>query len=118
MTYKLDIEIPGNPASQNTHKHWRLVSAERKKWRNAVCMIAKFRRPEKPLEKAKLTLTRYSSREMDYDNRVFSFKSCIDGLKDAGVILDDKDSVIVSREYPWIKCAQKDACIRIVVEEA
>jgi Holliday junction resolvase RusA-like endonuclease len=118
MTFRLELEIVGLPKTTNgAHGHWRAAAAERKKWREAVMMIAKFRRPPKPLEKVRLELTRYSSSKADFDNLVISFKSCIDGLKDAGVISDDKDSVIVDRKYLWEQAPRGKGKIKIVVEQ-
>lgn len=118
MNYVLDFELAGLPKTPNgPHGHWRAKAAERKKWRDAVCMIAKFRRPPKPLEKVRLTCTRFSSVSGDFDNRVSSFKGCIDGLKDAGVIQDDNDSVILERSYPWVKVPPGEGKIQIRVEE-
>lgn len=116
--YRLDFDLIGLPKTTNgAHGHWRAAAAERKKWRDAVTLVAKFRRPPKPLSKARLELTRFSSSKADFDNLVISFKSCVDGLKDAGVISDDKDAVIVDRKYLWEKAPKGKGRVRIVVEE-
>lgn len=116
--FKIVIELPGLPKTTNgSHGSRFAAAAERKKWRTAVAMIAKFRRPPKPLEKVRLILTRFSSVRTDFDNRVISFKSCVDGLKDARVIKDDTDDVIIDRKYPWERAPPGKGFIRIVVEE-
>lgn len=53
------------------------------------------------LHRALLTLTRYSSSEPDFDGLVSGFKHVLDGLVDAGVIVNDKPSVIGSPSYLW-----------------
>lgn len=122
MTYKLDFEIPSLPKMTNNasgaSNHWRYTHAERKKWRNAVCQIAKVRRPDEPLLKAKLCLTRYSSVSPDPDGLVSGFKSVIDGLVDAGVLVNDKVVNIGMPEYRWEKVSPRSGKIRIQVEAA
>lgn len=117
--YRLEFELPGLPPTTNgAHGHWRTAHASRSKWRDAVRWLVTSKRPEKPLERVKLTLTRHSSKRTDYDNRVISFKSVIDGLKDALVILDDTDEVIVERKYLWEKAPNRKGKISVIVEES
>ena len=71
--------------------------------------------PPKPLKQASITLTRFSSVEPDYDNLVISFKPIIDGLRDAGVIVDDKFSVIGRPSYEWQKSPRNQGRIRVEV---
>lgn len=70
----------------------------------------------KSLEKAKITLTRHSSREPDFDGLCGSFKFCLDGLVKAGVILDDKVSVIGQPTYLWVKASPGMGKIEIKIE--
>lgn len=116
--YSLEFVIKGLPSTSNTHRHWRIAGGDRKKWKEAVVAICSTRsKPRVPLKKACLFCVRFSSSEPDYDNLVISFKAAIDGLKVAGIIEDDKSSVIVERKYSWIKAAPKDGAIMIRVEE-
>ncbi len=116
--YKLEIVLLGLPSTANSHKaHWAVAGAERKKWRQAACLVAKMRRPETPLERCRIVCTRYSFSEPDYDNLVISFKSLCDGLKDAGIIKDDKSSVVVQREYRWEKAPANKGKVMVYVEE-
>lgn len=118
MIYKLDFYLPGLPPTTNgSHGHWRAAAAKRKEWRQASCFVASGNRPPEPLRNAKLTLTRFSSNRPDFDNLTISFKSVVDGLKDAKVIHDDKDSVIIERVYQWEKAPPKKGKIRIQVED-
>ena len=69
-------------------------------WKDAVIKACTLKGlPSQPLTKAKLTLRRYSSGEIDYDGLVGSFKSCVDGLQEAGVIINDKMSTIGRPDY-------------------
>ena len=118
MSLKFEIEIPGLPRTTNgSHGHWRAAAAERKKWRTAICLLASRERPSVPLKKAKITCIRYSSSEPDFDNLVISFKSCLDGLRDAGVIADDKKRNIGATTYLWQKAPARQGKIKIIVEE-
>ena len=117
MNYVLSFELAGLPSTANSHKaHWAIAGAERKKWRLAAKMRTFMQRPPTPLEKCKITCTRFSSSEPDFDNLTQSFKSVIDGLKDAGIIKDDKASVVVKREYLWEKCGRGQGKIKVMVE--
>lgn len=79
--------------------------------------MAKPKRPASPLIQCEMILTRFSTRECDFDNLVASFKPVVDGLKDAGVILDDSSKVIVRREYRHRPAKPKQGKVRIEVIE-
>jgi Holliday junction resolvase RusA-like endonuclease len=118
MPFRLIFELDGLPKTTNgAHGCWQAAAKERKKWRQAVCLVAYFRRPEKPLEKVRVTCTRFSSSKPDYDNLAISFKSVIDGLVDGKIISDDKSAVIVERKYLHEKASPKKGKIRVEVEE-
>ena len=119
MSYRLEFEIAGLPKilSNGSHSHWRVVHSLKKKWKDLVRLHIGNRAPSKPLEKAKLTLTRHSSKEADFDGLVISFKPVIDSLTECGVILDDKSSVIGQPSYRWEKAKMKQGKISVVVEE-
>jgi hypothetical protein len=72
-------------------------------------------KPRQPLQKATITLTRFSSNEPDFEGLVSSFKPVLDGLIEAGVILDDHPSVIGQPVYLWERCKAGSGKIRIQV---
>lgn len=115
--YKLVIDIADLPKSPNAYgtagNKWA-VAKDRKHWRDAVSLIARTRRPPAPLTKVSIICTRYSSRAMDFDNRVMSFKPLIDGLVDGKIIVDDKDSVIVDRKYPQVISKARGIKIEVI----
>ncbi len=119
VPYKMKIEIPGVPKlMSNRGGNWRAHSFERKKWRKRVNDWLMFEsKPEKPLKKAGIRLTRCTSRASDFDNRVSAFKPCVDALVDRGILSDDSDNVIVERYYPFEKVANKESKIKIEVWE-
>lgn len=119
MKYRLFLKLPGLPKLNNTHyTNWRVAAAERKKWRRAAFLLATPQRPFSPLQKCTLTCTRYAyGKKPDFDNLVISFKSIIDGLKDAGVIVDDSSDVILERKYISEKAPPKKGWVEIIIEE-
>lgn len=86
-------------------------------WRSAVAFMAMPRRPKKPLKKAKIIFTRHSATCPDFDNLAISFKSCMDGLRDAGVIVDDKMTNVGAPDYVWEKARRGEGRITIQVDE-
>lgn len=118
MTLIGEIELPGVPKTVNAtnRMHWTQRHKEAKRWKLAVfaeCVRKKM--TELNLSKARLELTRFSSREPDFDNLAHSFKHIIDGLRAAKVIIDDKPSVIGSPMFFWVKSSRKDAKIQIKI---
>ena len=88
--------IPGIPpslnqfAGRNNQWDWR---KEKKEWSEKVCWLCRPK-PEKPYDKAKVTLTYFflDNRRRDPDN--YSGKMILDGLTQAGIISDDSFSHI------------------------
>jgi len=115
---KLQITIKDLPKMPNSllRKHWAIITKEKNKWHTYVKLSLGINRPKAPLKKAKLTLTRYSMRAPDYDGLVGSFKYVVDGLVKAGVIVDDKVSVIGDSKYNWVKAKKVDQRIEVVIE--
>ena len=118
MRYRISFELDGLPKSQtNNYGHWRTRAKSKSEWEARVHLAVIHDRPELPLTSARISFTRCSSSEPDFDNLVASFKPVMDGLVKAGVIEDDKPSVIGQPEYLWIKAKPKHGSVRITVEE-
>lgn len=118
MKRKIEFTLVGLPKSLNgSHGSWHAKSAERRRWRNRAAAAAHPLRPDEPFKKCSLECVRFSARCMDFDNLVASFKSIVDGLKDAGVIVDDNPGVIVTREYRHEKSLLKDQRVLVRVTE-
>ena len=103
-----------NASSRNS---WRAVYSERKKWKALVLKSFFWVRPKQPLEKAKVSITRFSSKCPDYDGQVSAGKAILDGLVEAGIIIDDNMNVIGAPEFKWMKAKPRMGCVEIVVEE-
>ncbi len=118
MTYSIQFTLDGLPKTTNSggRAHWSVKASEAKLWRRRVVAEALDLRPPSPLHKAKLTLTRYSSAEPDFDGLVSSFKHVVDGLIDAGIIESDKPSVIGQPNYKWEKVKPRMGKISVTVE--
>lgn len=120
MAYRLDVEIPDLPMTPNQllGRHWRVRQRHQKKWAELMRIVTARKRPKRPIEKAWLTLTRYSSCRPDRDNLVASWKAPIDGLRASRIIADDAPEVVLSLSGDnWEWAARKRGRVRIVVEE-
>jgi len=117
--YQIEFTIPGLPKTFNAlnRKHWSIKAAEAKNWKMLVVFHVGRNKPKAPLMKAKVTLTRYSCAEIDGDGLTSSFKHVLDGLTLAGVIYDDKMSIIGMPTYIHEKAKRKDGRISVKVEE-
>lgn len=119
--YRLDFTLDGLPRLQtNNYGHWSTRSKAAKEWHSRVFVAVNESESgfsETVLSRASLQFTRYSTTEPDFDNLVASFKPIMDGLTKAGVIADDKPSVIGSPVYRWEKAKRGEGRIRVVVEE-
>ena len=121
MTFSLSIELPGlPPCNTASNRHWRIRAHFNRKWRHDTIIAAKAAGlPPEPLWKAKVTCTRHSSREPDFENLAHSFKPCLDALTvrngGAPVLVDDSQQVIGQPEYRWEKAAPKEGRITLEV---
>lgn len=118
----VQITIPGLPKTPNIRQHWAAKAAHNKKWRKMAGEAAwaewkKYPQCGKPLQRVRLTLIRGSTKEPDLDNLVASFKSIIDGLKDAGIISDDNPRVVSEIKPRWEKAPRKAGYVKVIVEE-
>lgn len=117
--YKLEFEIPTLPPTTNSHGrvHWAVKAKIARDWKTLVVWAVGSKTPKKPLQKAKVTITRFSSAECDFDGLVSGGKHLLDGLIVARVIIDDKFSVIGQPNYQWEKAPPRKGKVAIKVEE-
>ena len=119
--YILEFELLGLPKMTNPSgsksTHWRGIKKERDHWIAMVAAIAKPKRPPAPLEKAKLTLTRYSSVCPDPDGLTSGFKAVVDSLVKSGILQNDKMKNIGFPDYRWEKAPPGAGRVKIRVEE-
>lgn len=117
--YTLEFEIMELPKRINTQqgKGWIVNYAHAKKWQGLVAAATLGKRPAKPLERARLTLIRYSSAPPDFDGLVSGFKHVIDALRRLRVLQDDSMKHIGRPDYLWEKALPKKGKIKVRVEE-
>lgn len=112
------FEIKGLPKVINAigRKHWIFKHNETKLWKSLVHLKCRELGIDYlNLENAKLEFTRFSSRQLDFDSLVNSFKHVQDGLVEAGVLIDDSPNVIGQPSFKWEKCKQKEGKIGISI---
>jgi hypothetical protein len=118
--YSLEFRIEGLPKTTNAKRgfgHWAQYYRESVKWKKEIIPYLVSKKPPSPLQKARLTLTRWSSVRPDHDGLVSSFKHVIDGLVDAGVLVNDKFENIGQPDYRWEKAPQGKGFITVVVQQ-
>lgn len=94
--YELNIEIDALPKSLNKKlrsNRW-VLHRENKKFDFLVATLCFGKRPQKPLEKASIAITRHFYRMLDYDGLVGSCKPVVDALISCGVLSDDSWKVL------------------------
>lgn len=114
-----EFEIEELPQTINVllSKGFRNRASHAKKWHNLIHLQCLHHRiANLNLKTARLTLTRYSSSELDFDGLVSSWKHCIDGLVVAKVIANDKVENIGQSVFLWEKAKPKEGKIRIKIE--
>lgn len=117
--YQLKITIPGLPKTTNgsARAHWRRLQQQAKTWQRATLLAIGSQRPIAPLKRARLVLTRHSSKRPDHDGLVSSWKHVQDALIKAGIIVDDKHENIGEPKYLWEKVPIRQGFITIEVYE-
>lgn len=119
--YQMVFELEGLPRMTNpsgrTTGHWAVLKKESDAWKQRVVVTVAARLPARPLKKAELTLTRFSSSEPDADGLVSGFKHIIDGLVIAKVLENDKWKNIGMPNYRWEYAGRGYGKIRVQIEE-
>ena len=113
----ISFSIPDLPKMPNTllRRHWAIVMKEKNKWHNLVRFYCHY--DGKPLPKARLTMTRVSVMQPDFDNLALSFKFVVDALVKQGVLENDTYQVIGESSYRWEKASKrKDQKITVNIE--
>lgn len=92
---RLFIELPHLPpreANPNANSHYFTRSKVRREQREEmIAYVLEQGRPKTPFNKAHITITWYAKdkRKRDVDNLLSAMKGSIDGLVEAGVLVDD-----------------------------
>ncbi len=117
--YELYLWVPELPPifANGSHGHWSVKYRKVSALRGKTSFLVMEHAPAKSLERAKLTLVRYGSKEPDFDNLVSSFKPIIDGLVSAGIIVNDKQANIGQPQYLFVKAKRDEGAFSVKVEE-
>lgn len=109
MTRAWGIELPDQPyPSLNGREHWAVKNRKAQAWRSATRLLA-LEAKVPPLERISVRLDYWpkDKRRRDRDNLMGVVKHCIDGLRDAKVIVDD-DADTVTFTAPTIHPPRAD----------
>lgn len=122
MNYRLELELIGLPKriNQAPGASWHSRHNESRKWHQRVLgsmIVKRLTVPPMPLDRAKVTFIRHSSRCPDYDGLVHSFKPVMDALKKSLIIKDDSMAHVGIPEYKWVLAKKKEGKITVIVEE-
>lgn len=117
--YIFEVAVQIMPKMTNTlnSMNWRARHGESQKIKRAVWACVWPYKPLHPFKRAKISLTRFSSKQPDYDGLVSSFKHVIDTLTETGIIVNDRLSEIGIPTYAWVSCPPTKGFIKIRVEE-
>lgn len=118
--YSIELEISIAPTDSN-----RILGVNKfakgnifKKVKNEVVHLVHGKGPKTPLTSFKISAERFSPQYMDLDNCYSMLKPYIDGLKLAGVILDDGWQFLNCDNYKIKQTKCKEKKIVLIVEEA
>lgn len=105
-TITIPEKVPGlNGKGGLKREHWAAYKKRRDRYQYTAMSQTRNCHPGK----VRIILTRYSTGiEMDYDNLVATGKPILDALKTAGIIKDDSQQIIVSRDYRSVRLSPKD----------
>ncbi len=116
--YKITFDINTLPKLVNARSKtsfWN-YHREAKNWVNWVALALIGKLPDKPLNRANVTLTRYSSVEPDCDGLYSGMKAPLDALVKVGMVKDDRPSVI-NFQARWEKTSPNEGKIRFEIQE-
>lgn len=121
MSRVLEIVLPGLPPMNTADgpsrwARYRLKKAWETRVKHALVQtIGGW--PREPMTRARVTITRASTREPDFDGLVQGGKFLLDGLVKAKVLADDGPSVIGQPAYRWERAPRGMGSVRVRVEE-
>lgn len=105
----ISIVIPGRPPTPNVRRHWREVYRDNKAWAETARLeaVRAIQRTAgwKPASRARVSVAFgvKDRRVRDLDNLIASIKPLLDGLVQAGILVDDSLDVITVMEFGAIR---------------
>lgn len=119
MTWEIRLPWTTPPISLNDRGHWRTKAAKVAMVRRVTAtLVSNAHIDAFPLDRAVITLTYYprDRRRRDRTNLVGTYKACVDGCVDAGVIPDDTPQWLDER-MPVIAEPDGDPRLVLTIEE-
>lgn len=87
----IDLPLPSDIEHPNARPHFRAKAKAVATTRGVAKLIASQVKPREPFKAACYRLTFWLARKRDYDGLLSWCKASIDGLVDAGILVDDSD---------------------------
>ena len=95
MSVTVEVPQPAPWLAINNRDHWARTAAKVKAWRTAACEASK----DAPALIGTVTITatihKATRARYDLDGTAPTVKACIDGLRDAGLIIADEHDAVV-----------------------
>ena len=94
MTVVITLMLPARALSPNARNHWRIVSKDKRYYRQMASINARLAHNGQPFKAATCEARFFfkdDKRKRDRDNLLASLKSAFDGLADGGLIENDRD---------------------------
>ena len=122
-TYTLELVAPCEWIRSNDRRHFHAAAALTRKWRETAAWRARQERLPKITQPVEITavIHRADRRKADAPNSWPSVKAAIDGLVDAGVLVDDNDTCVLATTFrpgAVMERSQLTLIIQIVKEDA
>lgn len=120
MSHTLYIPAPDAWINQNDRTHRMAVARLTKAWRWAAHVAAKDARLPTFEQRVRITATIHKLHGRQYDAANWSptAKAAVDGLRDAGVLLDDSNKYVVGPDMRAGERATGRAYLTLILEEA
>ena len=115
----LIIEVPGRVPAKlrpNARMHWGAKMRATKKWRARGYQEGKIRRLSSgPLDLARITFEFHYKvrRNRDIDNLILTMKPFVDGLVDAGLLIDDSSEHLRHGDHDIVVSGEEKIIVRL-----
>lgn len=119
MSHTLHIAAPDAWINQNDRQHHMVKARLTKAWRNAAAWAAKDARLPRFDRRVRITahVHKLHGRQYDATNWAPTAKAAVDGLRDAGVLVDDSNKYVVGPDMRAGERATGRAYLTLTIEE-
>jgi hypothetical protein len=110
--------IPPASLRGNSRAHWRVKHRDGKTWRESGYMHGLTMTADPPLKRIRITFKFHHWRKIDLDNLGgIGMKPWVDGLVDAGVVVDDDPDHLDFGTHQFERCAKGESRTEVLVKE-